>query len=87
MNSPIKQVIQIQLNIWLFLTDFSEIGFDGTYLAAKLMARYQKEFSNASNMSSDELRLLLAFFAQDVMRTAEQEIKSIEAAIRKVCLS
>lgn len=45
----------------------AEIDIDGTYLAAKLMQRYEKEFSNVDlKPHSDEMRLLLAWYAEDV---------------------
>lgn len=89
----------------------AEIGFDGTYLAAKLMRRYENEFiqltmkpspqvnsdnsledltqghhskiTSISTESSSELKLLLAWYAEDVIRTVENEVKLIESLIRK----
>lgn len=72
---------------WMGPETFSykaEVDFDGTYLAAKLMPRYQKEFLELSkNPNSQDLRVLLSWYAEDVMRTVEGEVKSIEAEIRK----
>ncbi len=55
------------------------MAFDGTYLAARLMRRYQAEFMNMNtgggNMSANEVKLLLAWYAEDVMRTVEKEVR------------
>jgi zinc transporter 9 len=62
----------------------AEVDFDGTYLAAKLMPRYQKEFGIVRDNLDQELRVLLSWFAEDVMRTVEREVRRIEYEIRKV---
>mmetsp|Transcript_19708 Transcript_19708/g.42449 ORF Transcript_19708/g.42449 Transcript_19708/m.42449 type:complete len:624 (+) Transcript_19708:86-1957(+) len=61
----------------------AEVDFDGTFLAAKLMPRYQKEFLQAQDSLDKDLRVLLSWYAEDVMRSAEREIRYIEAQIRK----
>ena len=61
----------------------AEVDFDGTFLAAKLMPRYQKEFAEARDTLDQDLRLLLSWYAEDVMRTVEREVRSIEAEIRR----
>ncbi len=60
----------------------AEVDFDGTFLAAKLLKRYQSEFMGKKDLSSDEVKLLLAWYAEDVMRTVEQEVKDVEEEIR-----
>lgn len=60
----------------------AEVDFDGTFLAAKLMPRYQQEFSEARNTLDQDLRVLLSWYAEDVMRTVEREVRNIEAEIR-----
>ena len=60
----------------------AEVDFDGTYLAAKLMNRYQLEFMNDRKLDVDEVKLLLAWYAEDVMRAVEQEVKELEVLIR-----
>jgi len=60
----------------------AEVDFDGTFLAAKLMPRYQTEFLKAQKSLDKDLRVLLSWYAEDVMRSAEREIKYIEAQIR-----
>jgi zinc transporter 9 len=62
----------------------AEVDFDGTFLAAKLMPRYQEEFIKARNSLDQDLRVLLSWYAEDVMRTVEREIRHIEAEIRQV---
>ena len=61
----------------------AEVDFDGTFLAAKLMPRYQTEFLKAQKSLDTDLRVLLSWYAEDVMRSAEREIKYIEAQIRQ----
>jgi len=63
----------------------AEVDIDGTYLAAKLMDRYQKEFMTSHNNQTmnNDLKVLLSWYAEDVMRTVEREVKEIEAEIRK----
>jgi solute carrier family 30 (zinc transporter), member 9 len=61
----------------------AEIDFDGTYLAAKLMPIYQQEFIQIKNTMDEELQVLLALYAEDVMRTVEREVRQVEAQIRQ----
>lgn len=58
----------------------AEIDFDGTYLAAELMPRYQGEFHKARDQ---ELQVLLSWYAEDVIRAVEREVRHIEALIRQ----
>ena len=58
------------------------MDFDGTYLAAKLMPIYQQEFLQIQNTMDTELQVLLALYAEDVMRTVEREVRHVEAKIR-----
>lgn len=64
----------------------AEVDFDGTYLAARLMSRYKKEFRKATEGSSldKDLSVLLSWYAEDVMRLVEREVRDIEAEIRSV---
>lgn len=66
-----------------FISLKAEVDFDGTYLAAKLMPRYQNEFMKAKDNLDQDLYILLSWYAEDVMRTVEREIRHIEAEIRK----
>lgn len=59
----------------------AEVDFDGTYLAAKLMKRYEDEFLGSSDLKK-ELPVLLAFYAEDVVRTLEREVRDVEREIR-----
>jgi len=61
----------------------AEVDFDGTFLAAKLMPRYQQEFAEAKKTLDQDLRVLLSWYAEDVMRTVEREVRNIEAEIRR----
>eukprot|EP00979_Chaetoceros_neogracilis_P004639 scaffold798_cov268-Chaetoceros_neogracile.AAC.15 len=61
----------------------AEVDFDGTFLAAKLIPRYQKEFAEAKDTLDQDLRVLLSWYAEDVMRTVEREVRSIEAEVRR----
>jgi zinc transporter 9 len=60
----------------------AEVDFDGTFLAAKLLPRYQKEFFEAKETLDRDLQVLLSWYAEDVMRAAEREIRHIEEEIR-----
>lgn len=61
----------------------AEVDFDGTYLAAQLMPRYQGEFQKARGELDQELEVLLCWYAEDVMRAVEREVRHIEAMIRQ----
>lgn len=61
----------------------AEVDFDGTYLAAQLMPRYQGEFKKAREDLDQELEVLLCWYAEDVMRAVEREVRHIEAMIRQ----
>jgi zinc transporter 9 len=61
----------------------AEVDFDGTYLAAQLMPRYQGEFKRAREDLEQELEVLLCWYAEDVMRAVEREVRHIEAMIRQ----
>jgi len=61
----------------------AEVDFDGTYLAAKLMPVYQHEFLQIRDTMDEELQVLLALYAEDVMRSVEREVRHVEAQIRK----
>jgi zinc transporter 9 len=70
---------------WLSPSSFSlsaKIDFDGTYLAAKLHREYEDLFLKSTNLH-DDLPLFLSFYAEDVTRLVETELKSIEGSIRE----
>ena len=52
-------------------------------MAAKLLDRYQHEFTKDKKLSIDDIKLLLSWYAEDVMRTVEQEVKEVEEEIRR----
>jgi len=60
----------------------AEVDFDGTFLAAKLLPRYQSEFFDARDSLDRDLRVLLSWYAEDVMRAVEREVRHIEEEIR-----
>merc|ERR1711862_680827 len=71
----------------------ASIDFDGTYLAARLIPRYQNEFLKLTQVSNEENRkdvisqdlpLLLIWYAEDVVRVVEKEVRVAEAEIRRV---
>eukprot|EP00536_Pseudo-nitzschia_multiseries_P015644 jgi/Psemu1/247016/estExt_Genewise1.C_9250029 len=61
----------------------AEVDFDGTYLSALLMPRYRAEFINAGDNLDEELGVLLSWYAEDVIRAVEREVRHIEAMIRQ----
>lgn len=61
----------------------AEVDFDGTYLAAELMPRYEGEFNLAKENFEQELSVLLSWYAEDVIRAVEREVRHIEALIRQ----
>lgn len=84
-RSSIDHVSSIQSQ-WTGPETFSfkaEIDFDGTYLSALLMPRYQSEFNKADINSEGELQLLMSWYAEDVIRAIEREVRHIEAMIRQ----
>lgn len=60
----------------------AEVDFDGTFLAAKLLPRYQQEFFDANKSLDRDLHVLLSWYAEDVMRAVEREVRHIEEEIR-----
>jgi zinc transporter 9 len=61
----------------------AEVDFDGTYLAAELMPRYRGEFDVAKANFDQELQVLLSWYAEDIIRGVEREVRHIEALIRQ----
>ena len=61
----------------------AEVDFDGTYLSALLMPRYRAEFKNAGEDLDEELEVMLSWYAEDVIRAVEREVRHIEAMIRQ----
>lgn len=95
MTDGIEQIIKSRRSIdgvygiqsqWTGPETFSfkaEVDFDGTYLAAELMPRYQGEFNKAKENIDQELQVLLSWYAEDVIRAVEREVRHIEAMIRQ----
>ena len=61
----------------------AEVDFDGTYLSALLVPRYRGEFRSAGDKLDEDLEVLLSWYAEDVIRAVEREIRHIEAMIRQ----
>lgn len=61
----------------------AEVGFDGTFLAAKLMPTHEKEFFAIRGSMEKDLSLVLSWYAEDVIRTVEREVRILEAQIRQ----
>jgi zinc transporter 9 len=61
----------------------AELDFDGTYLSALLMPRYRAEFKSAGDALDEDLEVLLSWYAEDVIRAVEREVRHIEAVIRQ----
>jgi solute carrier family 30 (zinc transporter), member 9 len=61
----------------------AEVDFDGTFLAAKLMPTHEKEFLNIRDNMKKDLPLVLSWYAEDVIRTVEQEVRILEHQVRK----
>ena len=61
----------------------AEVGFDGTFLAAKLMPTHEKEFFAIRDSMEKDLSLVLSWYAEDVIRTVEREVRIIEAQVRQ----
>lgn len=61
----------------------AEVDFDGTYLSALLMPRYRAEFNDAGESLDEELEVLLSWYAEDVIRAVEREVRHIESMIRQ----
>ena len=55
----------------------AEVDFDGTYLSALLMPRYRAEFNDAGESLDEELEVLLSWYAEDVIRAVEREVRHI----------
>ena len=63
-----------------------EVDFDGTWVAAQLYDKYAPRFKLPSSQNQarfqTEVPTLLSYFAEDVVRVVEREVRDIERAIR-----
>jgi zinc transporter 9 len=69
---------------WVGPSTFSykaEVDFDGTYLAAHLEEKYAPLFMAASERG--DVEVLMSWYAEDVTRLVELEVRDIEKAIRQ----
>ncbi|KAJ8611857.1 hypothetical protein CTAYLR_005806 [Chrysophaeum taylorii] len=79
-SRPSVEALHSVQSMWVGPNAFSykcEVEFDGTWIAARLYDRYKPRFSDPS-----EFKVLLSFYAEDVLRTVETEVKNIETAVR-----
>lgn len=86
LNRPAIDKIFSVRSQWVGPSTFSykaEVDFDGTYLAAKLLESYRPYFL-ASDDLEDDLPVILAWFAEDITRLVEREVKEVEIEIRKI---
>jgi len=62
----------------------AEVDFDGTYLSARLQTNYRELFLRSARGGTLEadLPLLLSYYAEDVTRLVERELKAVEKDIR-----
>jgi len=68
---------------WVGPSTFSykaEVDFDGTYLAARLENKYAPLFQTATDR--EDVEVLMSWYAEDVTRLVELEVRQIEKAIR-----
>lgn len=68
---------------WVGPSTFSykaEVDFDGTYLAAHLEDKYAPLFMTATER--EDVEVLMSWYAEDVTRLVEREVRDIEDAIR-----
>ena len=82
----IQAVHSIQTQ-WLGPSAFSfkaEVDFDGTYPAANLMTGYAPMFQDMQirNTMEEDLPVVLGWYAEDVTRILETEVKEVEKEIR-----
>ena len=59
----------------------AEVDFGGIFLAAKLLPKYQPEFVKVR--TKEDVHVLLSWYAEDVMRTVEREVRHIETLVQK----
>ena len=87
LNRPSIEAVHSIQTQWLGPSAFSfkaEVDFDGTYPAARLMTNYAPMFHDMQmeNTMDEELPVVLGWYAEDVTRILETEVKEVEADIR-----
>jgi len=90
--SGIRGILQVRPSVeavyavqsqWVGPSTFSykaEVDFDGTFLAAKLEDKYAPLFVTATDRA--DVDVLMSWYAEDITRLVEQEVRNIEAEIR-----
>jgi len=83
LRPSVEAVYRVQSQ-WVGPSTFSykaEVDFDGTYLAARLEDKYAPLFQTATDR--EDVEVLMSWYAEDVTRLVEREVRSIEKEIRK----
>eukprot|EP00924_Labyrinthula_sp_SR-Ha-C_P007028 snap_masked-scaffold_8-processed-gene-7.39-mRNA-1 protein AED:0.33 eAED:0.33 QI:0/0/0/1/1/1/2/0/469 len=84
-SRPAIDKISVVQTQWIGPGRFSykaEVDFDGTYFAAKLSPMYLDKIFNSE--TNEEAQMLLSFYAEDVLRAVELEIRECDLAVREV---
>ena len=84
MSRPAIEAVHSVQSQWVGPAAFNykaEVDFDGTYLAAQLHREYEPMFTESTHLKAD-LPLMLAWYAEDVTRLVEKEVKASESLIR-----
>ena len=85
MSRPAIEAVHSVQSQWVGPAAFNykaEVDFDGTYLAAQLHREYEPMFVESTHLKAD-LPLMLAWYAEDVTRLVEKEVKASESPIRE----
>uniref|UniRef100_A0A7S3LS28 Cation efflux protein transmembrane domain-containing protein n=1 Tax=Aplanochytrium stocchinoi TaxID=215587 RepID=A0A7S3LS28_9STRA len=80
-RNAIESVYEVQSQ-WIGPSTFAykaEVDFDGSYLAAHLQKKYQPRFERGT----EPLDVLLSWYAEDVTRLVEREVREAEQEIKK----
>ena len=85
MGRPAIEAVHSVQSQWVGPAAFNfkaEVDFDGTYLAAQLHRQYEPMFLESKEGLKVDLPLILAWYAEDVTRLVETEVKASEGLIR-----
>mmetsp|Transcript_43450 Transcript_43450/g.69524 ORF Transcript_43450/g.69524 Transcript_43450/m.69524 type:complete len:475 (+) Transcript_43450:101-1525(+) len=84
LSTPSVEAVYETRSQWIGPSAFSfkaEVDFDGTFLAAHLEEKYAPLFQTATEL--DDVEVLMSWYAEDVTRLVEREVRQIEEAIRQ----
>eukprot|EP00946_MAST-07B_sp_MAST-7B-sp1_P002141 g2141.t1 len=87
LSRPSIEAVHSVQSQWMGPSAFSfkaEVDFDGTYPAARLLKTYTPVFEDiaARGTMRADLPVVLGWYAEDVTRILETEVKEVEASIR-----